>query len=60
MPAIHRFVRNMTGLDATEAAVDPDLVRPPPPLLAAAAAGRLVLLPLASIGRLPLLLLDRL
>ncbi|KAI3436735.1 hypothetical protein D9Q98_006150 [Chlorella vulgaris] len=25
MPAIHRFVRNMTGLDAEEALVDPDL-----------------------------------
>lgn len=29
MPAIRRFVRNMTGLDPQEFAVDPDLVRQP-------------------------------
>lgn len=27
MPAVRRFVRNMTGLDAEEELVDPDLVR---------------------------------
>lgn len=27
MPAIRRFVRNMTGLDPAEFVVDPDLVR---------------------------------
>jgi hypothetical protein len=62
MPAICRFVRNMTGLDPQEFAVDPDLVRPArlhpltpasatssqPPLLPAAVASVAARLPCAT------------